>query len=386
MKRLLFVLLLTIASNTYAFTVEGFNELGQAIANGTPDTVEGKIFNLKVKGNEDYNLDLEPAQPFKIEKTGRNTFRVIIIDRFALYNNLGNDETPFYVPQYREIKNIVSVVASGTWDGQVGGSFRCILAVSFSFNGQTIDFNNRSKFIYNFDYDHSKLEFLGTEGKLAKFKRKSDGYAEVSLTLETNRNNQSINIGKQVVGYCERDRERNNSHPIREWSRWSSWSECSKTCNSGIQRRERYCAQKDHSCEGESTQIRSCNEQACVQRSTSLTSSQIQTMRFHSVTVKINDTIRTFMSRKFTAEYTASIVNPFSRTIRCNIELTSTRGIGEDYEVIDKKAHVGITIAPMGISYAKGSIKCKKGRGEDGLDWISNNGHSVKASGCVFID
>ena len=51
------------------------------------------------------------------------------------------------------------------------------------------------------------------------------------------------------------------------WSQWSSWSECSKSCNSGHQIRQRIIAQQANSegepCTGEPSQTQQCNIQSC---------------------------------------------------------------------------------------------------------------------------
>ena len=51
------------------------------------------------------------------------------------------------------------------------------------------------------------------------------------------------------------------------WNHWSSWSDCSKSCNSGHQTRERTIAQQANSwgepCTGEPTQTQQCNTQSC---------------------------------------------------------------------------------------------------------------------------
>lgn len=52
------------------------------------------------------------------------------------------------------------------------------------------------------------------------------------------------------------------------WSSWSTFSECSKSCGGGFQTRTRYCDNPfpqygGSDCEGESADIRNCNEHDC---------------------------------------------------------------------------------------------------------------------------
>ncbi|PIP94067.1 MAG: hypothetical protein COW00_02830 [Bdellovibrio sp. CG12_big_fil_rev_8_21_14_0_65_39_13] len=382
MKRLSFIIFCLISSSLHAFEINGFEDLGQAIASGTPQSVYGRSFDLMINGALDYNLELEPSLPFTITKLEKNVFRVKISQPNALYENVGTFSSPFYVPKYSEIKHVVSVVTSGHWNGNAGGRSSCILAVSFSYNGQEIDFNNRTQFQHKFNYDSSILEFLGTEKNMAKFKRKSNEYATVGLKLIFN--SKEIDLGEQVVGACEENQEQ--PEPNWSWSPWTEWSSCSAQCNGGTQTRERRCVEKSNMCDGESSQTRTCNIQACKPRSMALTAEQLKEMRFRSVKVQINGTDGSMMSKRYKANYTASIVNPFNRKMRCDIELRSTRGFNEDYEVIDQKIHFAVEIPANGISYANGTINCKKGRGEDGLNWLYNYGHDLTASGCVFVE
>ncbi|XP_054619603.1 adhesion G protein-coupled receptor B2 isoform X14 [Dunckerocampus dactyliophorus] len=50
------------------------------------------------------------------------------------------------------------------------------------------------------------------------------------------------------------------------WGSWSHWSACSKTCDSGWQRRSRVCegnGAQGYPCEGSAEEVRSCNEKKC---------------------------------------------------------------------------------------------------------------------------
>ncbi|XP_019731152.1 adhesion G protein-coupled receptor B2 isoform X3 [Hippocampus comes] len=50
------------------------------------------------------------------------------------------------------------------------------------------------------------------------------------------------------------------------WGSWNHWSLCSKTCDSGWQRRSRMCegnGQQGYPCEGSAEEVRSCNEKKC---------------------------------------------------------------------------------------------------------------------------
>ncbi|MBC7713395.1 MAG: hypothetical protein H7177_08650 [Rhizobacter sp.] len=116
-----------------------------------------------------------------------------------------------------------------------------------------------------------------------------------------------------------------------------------------------------------------------------MTAKQQEYMRFNGVTVaivRVNDRI---ISRRASADYEASLTNPYDRAIRCNIVLISSRGVNERYEVIDQKAHLGVYVPPKGITKMCGHIEIKHGRGDDGLQWIESRGNLVKAENCMFL-
>ena len=53
-----------------------------------------------------------------------------------------------------------------------------------------------------------------------------------------------------------------------EWSYWVTWSECSKTCDKGIQRRKRLCDEPPPAfggkqCPGSNNQTRYCADWKC---------------------------------------------------------------------------------------------------------------------------
>ena len=51
----------------------------------------------------------------------------------------------------------------------------------------------------------------------------------------------------------------------RQWDQWSDWSECSTSCDSGSQTRNRTCMCPNDTCTGETMQTEHCNITACQQ-------------------------------------------------------------------------------------------------------------------------
>jgi hypothetical protein len=116
-----------------------------------------------------------------------------------------------------------------------------------------------------------------------------------------------------------------------------------------------------------------------------MTAKQQEYMRFNGVSVSITRVDDRLLSRRAYAYYDVSLTNPFSRSIRCNIVLISSRGVNENYEVIDQKSHLGVFATAKGITKLSGRIEIKHGRGDDGLQWVESKGNLVKAENCMFL-
>ncbi|MBC7428332.1 MAG: hypothetical protein H7336_06955 [Bacteriovorax sp.] len=116
-----------------------------------------------------------------------------------------------------------------------------------------------------------------------------------------------------------------------------------------------------------------------------MTEKQQEYMRFNGVSVAIIRVNDRLISRRASADYEASLTNPYNRAIRCNIVLISSRGVNERYEVIDQKSHLGVYVPAKGITKMCGHIEIKHGRGDDGLQWVESKGNLVKAENCMFL-
>jgi hypothetical protein len=117
-----------------------------------------------------------------------------------------------------------------------------------------------------------------------------------------------------------------------------------------------------------------------------LTKKEAEYMRYNGVSINITEVDDRVVSRRATAYYEASLTNPYARAIRCNIDLTSSRGVNTDFEVIDTKSHIGVYASPQSVVHVHGAIEIKSGRGDDGLQWVGARGHLVLARNCIFVD
>lgn len=113
---------------------------------------------------------------------------------------------------------------------------------------------------------------------------------------------------------------------------------------------------------------------------------QAEYLRYNGVSINITRVDDRVVSRRATAYYEASLTNPFDRGIRCNIDLTSSRGSNERYEVIATKSHAAVYVPGRSVTKVCGSIEIKHGRGDDGLQWVTSKGHLVSANNCFFVD
>lgn len=115
-----------------------------------------------------------------------------------------------------------------------------------------------------------------------------------------------------------------------------------------------------------------------------MTAKQADVLRTTAVTVTILEVNERAFSKKATAKYEAILKNPFTRSITCDIELTSTL----KSEAIDSKKHVGIYAPARSGQRVTGEIEIKHGKkGEDdGLQWVEAKGTAILASNCRFID
>ena len=117
-----------------------------------------------------------------------------------------------------------------------------------------------------------------------------------------------------------------------------------------------------------------------------MTPKQMEFMRYNGVSVHIIAVRDRLFSQRARAFYDASLMNPYTRPISCSIELISSRGINERYEVIDSKTHLNVYVEPRSSTQVSGNIEIKHGRGDDGLQWLDFKGHTVLARNCMFVD
>lgn len=116
-----------------------------------------------------------------------------------------------------------------------------------------------------------------------------------------------------------------------------------------------------------------------------MTEKQQEYLRYNGVSVHITKVDDRLISRRARAYYEVSLTNPYARAIRCGVKIISSRGQNEKYEVIDSKTHLGVYVAPKGITKMSGSIEIKHGRGDDGLQWIESKGHLIRTENCIFL-
>ncbi|XP_065668897.1 uncharacterized protein LOC105843661 isoform X2 [Hydra vulgaris] len=83
--------------------------------------------------------------------------------------------------------------------------------------------------------------------------------------FETCKINDVYCIGKQETTYIfEAEKTHNDFETkVSNWNDWETWTQCSSLCGGGTQERYRTCNGNLENCEGESEEIRDCNEEPC---------------------------------------------------------------------------------------------------------------------------
>lgn len=390
MKNIFLTILFSVLSlNVFAETTDqpvGFTAMLAVLSQvEAPKDAVGKTFILSTPaGQEKKVLHILPENAAETLPLSQGKYQVKILRA-----------EPFYDMQFFTDTGSVSLnEVEYSWTNgavlppEVMSGQKCVNVLTFAVNGNPItqDTLNRYKTSgtpYKFEFN-SRILKQSNESEF-QFTRLTNETAVVTLTLFKKDGTVYVRSNSNPVATC-------NSLPAKtetfQWSSWSEFNTCSVTCGGGKQSRTRSCLTENIGipCEGNAFEEQSCNEQAC-EEMTPMTQKQKEQLMYHGVSLNITSfSNMTILNPKGVANYEASLSNPFSRAITCDISITSSRGVNRDYQTIDHRAHFGVNVPAGGMTKVSGMINIMKGHGETGLGWadVRGQGSMYRAENCRF--
>lgn len=412
----LLILISFISKFTFGASAEapiGMEKLISALKSTYPRTnVLGKEFILEIpqserNANSEFQLTVngKDDKTFSIEKIADYRFLVTINEYSHLYN--------FNLPFEDFTAEIMYVyIAKGSVDPDNGEvTSDCALTVNFWINKESkmkytpeiLEQYKALGYSYSLNYDKNKA----IRDTLIKdnfvFNRKTNAANDkIEVQLIVKAPNQTVVFNKiTTLDKCGGDGGSNDSPRCQTQFVKMNWSSCSKACGGGTQERVEICTaltldnkrcepknNQESICQIGQTRIsetRSCNTHSCTPISRDLTNEQSKHMKFNGVSVNIIKKETSLLSKKFIAHYKVFLTNPFNKDMKCDIELMSTTGKDRKWRSIDHKVHPSVFVEANSTTKEMGQINCKKGNGDNGLDWIYAKGHEVKATNCRFV-
>ncbi len=374
------------------------NMLNSLASVSSPSEANGKEFRLtKPNGLESFTLTLNPANVFEVRNLNDGSIYISISNAQFLYDMELYDNTSILT--LNKVGFEWKVAGDGIVNNGGGGFQSCSLNVGFTLNNtvvtkSTLDYFNKNNYNVNLEFDDSIVEQIGSTETEYIFKRKNNTDTGVNLTIT--KPDGSLLGRASVANLAKCDQKSNTSSSSTtssttsrsEWSQWTEWNSCSSSCGEGKQSHTRTCLTENTApCSGNQYEERTCNIRAC--STSSMTDSQKRQLKMNGVALNIINTSGPGLLRSTgIAFYEAALSNPFSRTIRCDISITSSRGVNRDYQTIDHKSHIAVTVAPLGVVKTLGRINIMKGRNDTGMSWADGlyRGNTYYAENCTFLD
>ncbi len=351
--------------------ISGVEDITTAIMQSTPSTLQGQVFDIEIRGREEYSLTLFPESAFTITDYYANFFKAEVTNAAALYVTEGG----IYFPRYEKIKYRISL-ANALPIPQCTDSFqKCLISVSFLYNRQLLDFERISEaFDYKFIFNEEALELIKVSGSDVQFRRKNNDYATVKLEMVSRSTNRVIKIESEPLALCKQmgsdsgdhDGDNGDGHGDGHGDGSGHGGGHGDGNGHGGGHHDGDDNDDDHGPRPPRTPVREIDH---------------NWMRFKSTQVDIlNRDDR--LGRGFTAYYRVIVANPYPFDIECDVTLVSSRGVNREYEIIDTKVHKNFYIEAKSSADEDGQIEGKSGHGTNGLLWTTNYGHEVKATGC----
>ena len=359
----------------YNIFVSGVDQITTAIMANTPSTLQGQVFDVEVRGREEYNLTLFPKSAFKITDYYSNYFQVEVVNSDALYVREGG----IFFPRYESIKYRVSL-ANALPIPQCTDSFqKCLISVSFLYNRQLLDFERIAQaFDYKFIYDEDALELVRVAGSEVQFRRKNNDYAVVKVELLSRSTQRVIKIESEPLALCKQISDDDDSDPDHGGGHGDGHGDGHGGGHGD--------GHGDGHGGGHGDGYGDGHGDGHPRPTPPRPEIDHEWMRFKSTQIDILNRDDRLLSRGFTVYYRLMVTNPYPSDIECTVTLVSSRGVNRKYEIIDTQVHKNFYIPAKTTADEDGSIEGKEGHGTNGLLWTTNYGHEIKATGCRYVD
>lgn len=358
MKSLFLVAILTVFSlSTFASDNSNpinFDKMLSVLSQvNDPRDAIGKSFQLGTPvGYENNTLHVLPESAVDIKDIGHGFYNVKILNA-----------EPFYDMDFYNENGLVSLnKIEYSWENgkkinATGiANQECVNHLKFQIGGKILSQADLEKYkasntIYKFEFDKSILK--ESKDDEFTFTRLNNEIANVSLSIYKKDGTLFTKITSSPIATCD-IAEAKQEPSKATWSTWSKWNTCSTSCGGGKQERTRLCLSENEglTCDGNATEVQSCNTQAC----------EIKPANYY-----ISESIDNVVWRRVgntTGTYNANYAITYENTnanksLNCKVFIKGVSVTGTTVTAVLSSNEENFTIAPGQEKTIKGDIQIK---------------------------